>query len=222
MPLPRLKPFVCPDCGQWLREVETTWGESLLLNAARDPRGRVVPWPSERLNGAAVARILPAGVPAEDDRTWSVHACRGVPGSRLFAEEPTHFGTRLMFSDARNSEWLLSECPGPHPGHQALPVLLKYADRYPSITGVIEPETDENGLTVFAFTPDSGEYATVDSRVEVLYNHDPDGVLRTLKTHGSRGSWIAELGLWQPLLANADEALLSFTTSPVKPCSLPL
>ena len=104
--VPRLNPFVCPDCALWVREVESTWGEILLLNAARDPLGRVVPWPSDRENGQAQARLLPAGVPAEDEDTWSVHSCSGVVGCGLFTGDPVYFGARVMYSDARQQEIL--------------------------------------------------------------------------------------------------------------------
>ena len=93
--VPRLNPFVCPDCALWVREVESTWGEILLLNAARDPLGRVVPWPSDRENGQTQARLLPAGVPAENEDTWSVHSCSGVVGCGLFA--CLHLQVRLHF-----------------------------------------------------------------------------------------------------------------------------
>ena len=102
----RLAPFICPDCGLWVREVESTWGEILVLNAARDPLGRIVPWPSDRVTGLAQARLLPAGVSAESEDTWSVHGCQGVIGCGLFAEERKYFGTRVMFSDARQAEIL--------------------------------------------------------------------------------------------------------------------
>jgi len=104
--VPRLNPFMCPDCALWVREVEATWGEILLLNAARDPLGRVVPWPSERATELTQARLLPAGVPAEKEDTWSVHSCSGVVGCRLFAGDPVYFGTRVMHSDARQQEIL--------------------------------------------------------------------------------------------------------------------
>jgi hypothetical protein len=107
--IPRLNPFVCPDCGVWVRHVESTWGEILVLNAARDPLGRVVPWPSDRVTGQAQARLLPAGVPADSEDTWSIHGCEGVVGSGLFAQEPVYFGTRAMFSDARQAEILYVE-----------------------------------------------------------------------------------------------------------------
>ncbi len=85
--VPRARPFFCPDCGLWVREVESTWGEILLLNAARDPFGRVVAWPPDRETGQAQGRLLPAGVPAENEDTWSVHSCPGVVGCGLFDEE---------------------------------------------------------------------------------------------------------------------------------------
>ena len=107
--IPRANPFFCPDCGLWVREVESTWGEILLLNAARDPSGRVVPWPSDRATGQAQARLLPAGVPAENSDTWSVHRCPGFVGCGLFAEERRFFGTRVMYSDARQAEILFVE-----------------------------------------------------------------------------------------------------------------
>ncbi len=92
---PRLNPFVCPDCALWVREVESTWGEILLLNADRDPVGRVVPWPSERATGQTQARLLPAGVPVENKDTGSVHSCSGVVGCGLFA--CLHLQVRLHF-----------------------------------------------------------------------------------------------------------------------------
>lgn len=104
--VPRARPFFCPDCGLWVREVESTWGEILLLNAARDPLGRVVAWPSDRVTGQAQGRLLPAGVPAENEDTWSVHSCPGVVGCGLFDEERKYFGTRVMYSDARQAEIL--------------------------------------------------------------------------------------------------------------------
>ena len=104
--VPRLNSFVCPDCALWVRDVESTSGEILLLNAARDPLGRFVPWPSERATGLTQARLLPAGVPAENEDTWSVHSCSGVVGCGLFAGDPVYFGTRVMYSDARQQEIL--------------------------------------------------------------------------------------------------------------------
>jgi hypothetical protein len=214
---------MCPDCGVWVREVETTWGETLILNAARDPNGRVVPWISEhRPNGLPAARILPAGVPAEDDRTWSVHECTGIPGSNLLAEEPRYFGTRLMWSDARNEEFLYEECPGPYPGHKPLAVFLKYADQYEPNIGAIQPRVMADGGAVFIFTPDMAHPAGNRDLEQWLYNHDPDEVIRVLNEHGPRGTWIAELGLWQPQASGEEAQLLSFANTRVQPCSLPL
>ena len=104
--VPRLNAFICPDCGLWVREVESTWGEILVLNAARDPLGRVVPWPSVRETGQAQARLLPAGVPAENGDTWSVHSCPGIAECGIFGEERKYFGTQVMYSDARQCEIL--------------------------------------------------------------------------------------------------------------------
>jgi len=221
MPMPRLAPYVCPDCGVWIRDVETTWGASVTLNAARDPNGRVVPWPAESLNGTAVARILPAGVPAEDDRTWSMHACTGTPGNGLFKEEPVYFGTRVMFSDTRNEEFLYEECPGRCTGHEPLPLLLKYADRHTQHKGHFYADADENDMTVFIFQPDPDQPSPTEQ--QVLYNHAPDHVVQTLKTHGRHWHWIPDLGLAQlddP--SEPEEVLLSFSPTPVNPCSLPL
>jgi hypothetical protein len=220
MPLPRLTSYVCPDCGVWIRDVETTWGETVTLNAARDPNGRIVPWPAESLNGAAVARILPAGVRAEDGRTWSVHACNGIPGNGLFREQPTHFGTRVMFSDARNEEFVYEECPGSHTGHKALPLLLKYADWHTQHAGNFYAGTNEDDMTVFIFLPDPGQPGQTE--LQVLYNHDPDHVVQTLKTHGRHWQWIPDLGLAHLDDPLGKEELLSFSLNPVKPCSLPL
>jgi len=48
--VPMLRPisYVYLDCGVWIPDAETTWGESVTLNAQRDPKGRVVPWAAER------------------------------------------------------------------------------------------------------------------------------------------------------------------------------
>ena len=220
MPMPRLGPYICPDCGVWVRDVDTTWGEVLTLNAASDPHGRVVPWASENLNGSAVARILPAGVPAEDDRTYSVHVCTGIPGSGVFRDEPTHFGTRMMWSDARNEEFLYEECPGPRSGHQALPLLLKYADQHPQHRGDFQPGVDDHGRTMFVFLPNPGEF--LEGGAQALYNHDPDTVTELLDRVGTRGVWIPDLGLAQLEHPWEEGPLVSFSNTPVKPCSLPL
>jgi len=67
-----------------------------MLNSARDPLGRTVPWPSDRLTGLAQARLLTAGVQAENEDTGSVHSCQVVVGCGLFGEERKYFGTRVM------------------------------------------------------------------------------------------------------------------------------
>jgi len=220
MPMTRLIAYICPDCGVWVRDVDTTWGEVLTLNAARDPQGRVVPWASENLNGSAVARVIPAGVPAEDDRTYSVHVCAGTPGSNLFKEEPSFFGTRMMWSDARNEEFLYEECPGPRSGHQALPLLLKYAEQHPQHTGNFRPGVDDHGRAIVVFLPDPGQ--SLEGGAQALYNHDPDTVTEMLQDHGARGVWIPDLGLAQLEHPWEDGPLISFSSTPVKPCSLPL
>ncbi len=221
MPMTRLIAYICPDCGVWVRDVDTTWGEVLTLNAARDPNGRVVPWASENFNGAAVARILPAGVPAEDGRTYSVHVCTGTPGSNLFKEEPTFFGTRMIWSDARNAEFVYGECPGPRSGHRVLPVLLEYAEQYPQYRGDFQPGIDDHGRAIFVFLPEDPEQS-LEGGAQALYNHDPDTVTELLDRFGTRGVWIPDLGLAQLEHPWEDGPLVSFSDTPVSPCSLPL
>ncbi len=220
MPMPRLSPYICPDCGTWVRDVETTWGERLVLGAARDPNGGVVPWASGNLNGPTVARILPAGVTAEDERTYSVHVCAGTPGSGVFKEEPSFFGTRMMWSDARNEEFLYEECPGPRSGHQALPLLLKYAEQHPQYRGDFQPGVDDHGRVVFAFLPDPE--MSLEGGAQALYNHDPGSITELLDKYGTRGVWIPALGLAQLQHPWDEGPLISFSNTPVKPCSLPL
>jgi hypothetical protein len=149
-----------------------------------------------------------------------VHACTGDPENGLFKEEPARFGTRVMFSDARNQEIVYAECPGSHPGHKPIAVLLKYAVQYQQHTGDFQASANQDDMTVFTFLPDTEQTAAVES--QVLYNHDPDHVIQTLKTHGTHGLWVPDLGLAQLDHPRGEGMLLSFSLTPVNLCSLPL
>jgi len=63
----------CRHCGEKVRFVVLTTGETVVIDRDPSPHGRIIPWPSDKPTGIVMGRVVESLI--GDEQGWSIHRC---------------------------------------------------------------------------------------------------------------------------------------------------